>query len=125
MRANTISLKEVAAVVAAILVNAFILSQVVGGISANQNANVAFAQPYMNGESCMDPGICASGHCEQGVCCDTACNGTSRLCNQPGSLGVCTPVIPAPSLSWPGQFLAATLLTLIGWFGLRRMRRSN
>ena len=124
MRAKEITFKEVAAVIAAIIVNAFILSQVVGGVSSNQ-PTLAFAQGYVDGENCgTDASLCNSGFCEQGVCCNQACNGTTQLCNQPGRLGSCDPVLPAPSLSWPGQFLAAGLLTLLGWFGLRRLRRS-
>jgi hypothetical protein len=132
MRAMSSKLKEVAAVIAAILVNAFILSQLVGGIGANRPQS-AFAQPYGAGETC-DPTqpdqcvtglICAGTPSGGGVCCQTACNGTTSTCNQPGSEGICTPVLTAPSLSWSGQFLAATLLTLLGWFGLKRARRSN
>lgn len=122
MRANSVSLKEIAAVIAAVVVNAFILSQVVGGISSNQPTS-AFAQPYQDGDPCNDPGQCASGFCEQGVCCATACNGTNQICNSQVAPGVCTPVLGAPTLSWTGQLLAATLLTLLGWFGVRRVRR--
>lgn len=124
MRAKSVSLKEIVAVVAAVVVNAFILSQVVGGVSSNQPTS-AFAQPYQDGDPCTDPGQCTSNFCEQGVCCATACNGTNQICNSQTNPGVCTAVLGAPSLSWPGQFLAATLLTLLGWFGLRRMRKLN
>lgn len=124
MRIISLSVKEVAAVVAAILLNAFVLSQLVGGVMADRPSS-AFAQPYDDGQVCADPGECASGFCEQGVCCNEACNGTTETCNQPGSLGECSQVLPAPSLSWAGQFLSATLLTLLGWFGLRRMRGTH
>jgi hypothetical protein len=31
-------------------------------------------------------------------------------------------VLPAPAMSWPGQIMAALLVTLLGWYGLRRLR---
>jgi hypothetical protein len=124
MRANSVSSKEVAVVMAVILLNAVVLSQLVGGAAADRPPT-AFAQPYDNGFPCLDPSECASGFCEQGVCCNQECNGTSRTCNQPTSLGECTSVLPAPTLSWPGQLIAASLLTLLGWFGLRRLRRTS
>jgi hypothetical protein len=108
MRAMSRTLKQVAAVAAVIVLNAFLLSQLTGGITAQQPSS-AFAQPYGDGLPCTDPGECESGFCEQGCCCATEC----------------TPLIPAPSLSWTGQLLSATLLTLFGWFGLRRMRRQS
>lgn len=124
MRAMRVSLKEIAAVAAAVVVNALILSQIVGGLSFYR-PSTAFAQPYNDGLPCTLPSECISGFCEQGVCCDQSCNGTTESCNQPANLGQCTPLLTAPSMSWPGQLLAATLLTLLGWFGIRRMRESN
>lgn len=116
----SVSLKEAAAVIAAILLNAFILSQLVGGLNANQ-PSPAFAQPYDNGQTCVDPTDCISGNCVDDVCCDTPCDQPGQTCGT----GVCTAAIPAPSMNLPGQFLAATLLTLLGWFGLRRLRRND
>lgn len=124
MRAMSSTLKQVAAVAAVIVLNAFLLSQLTGGITAQQ-PSPAFAQPYGDGLPCEDPGECASGFCEQGCCCATECSGVNVSCCQPAFAGECTPLIPAPSLSWTGQLLSATLLTLFGWFGLRRMRRQS
>ena len=124
MRAKSVSMREIAAVVAAIVVNAVILSQVVGGISSTQPTSTFAQGPYMNGDPCMVDTDCISDICQQGTCCDRACDGVHEICNNPANPGVCSAVLPAPSLSWPGQFLAATLLTLLGWFGLRRMRRA-
>lgn len=124
MRAMTSTIKQIAAIAAAILLNAFLLSQLVGGVVA-QHPSSAFAQPYSGGLPCLDPGECTSGFCEQGVCCATECDGVTSTCNQPAFLGVCTEVLAAPSLSWTGQLLAATMLTLFGWFGLRRMRQTH
>jgi hypothetical protein len=124
MRAKSVSLKEAAAVVAAILLNAFILSQLVGGLQATQ-PSPAFAQPYGIGQTCVDNIDCISGNCVDDICCDSPCRGSGQSCNVPGSPGICTATIPAPSMNLPGQFLAATLLTLLGWFGLRRLRKQD
>jgi hypothetical protein len=43
------------------------------------------------GEACSDDTACGSGHCTEGVCCDTAatdCNGC-KSCNLDGSKGTC------------------------------------
>ncbi len=47
-----------------------------------------------NGTSCTDGSHCASGHCVDDVCCDTACNGLCLACDAPGSLGTCGPQVP-------------------------------
>ena len=120
MRAKSVSLKEAAAVVAAILLNAFILSQLVGGLQATQ-PSPAFAQPYGIGQTCVDPIDCILGNCVDNVCCDSPCDAPGQTC----ATGICTNALPAPSMNLPGMFLAATLLTLLGWFGLRRMRKQD
>jgi hypothetical protein len=33
-----------------------------------------------NGKACLVDGDCQSGHCEQGVCCNVACDGTCKSC---------------------------------------------
>jgi hypothetical protein len=35
---------------------------------------------------------CASGFCAAGVCCNTACDGSCVSCNQPGRVGICSPL---------------------------------
>ncbi len=42
-----------------------------------------------NGLLCMTGAGCASGYCEQGVCCEAACAGPCRSCNREGSVGSC------------------------------------
>jgi hypothetical protein len=42
------------------------------------------------GQSCSANTDCDSGHCTDGVCCDTACNGKCQACNLAGSMGTCT-----------------------------------
>ncbi len=44
------------------------------------------------GSACKSPSQCESGHCVDGVCCNTACKGACLTCNDPSSLGACAPV---------------------------------
>jgi len=46
------------------------------------------------GETCSSDGDCDLGHCVDGVCCNTTCEGTCNRCNVAGSIGTC---IEAPS----------------------------
>ena len=55
----------------------------------------------MLGAVCQQDTECASEHCvrpgmngnpNEGVCCNTACNGACRVCNQLEKLGTCSPV---------------------------------
>ena len=48
------------------------------------------------GGSCGSDAQCGTGHCVDGVCCDTACTGQCEACNVAGSAGVCSPVVGAP-----------------------------
>jgi hypothetical protein len=52
-----------------------------------------------NGIACGTANECATGFCEQGICCASACQGTCRSCALPGAttLGVCSNV-PAATL---------------------------
>jgi len=43
-----------------------------------------------NGQACTSTSICASGFCVDGVCCESACNGTCVSCRA-GSPGKCSP----------------------------------
>jgi hypothetical protein len=59
------------------------------------------------GEACTSPQACLSGNCADGVCCDTACEGSCEACAEPSSAGTCAPlaagspprVLAAPKLS--------------------------
>jgi hypothetical protein len=44
-----------------------------------------------NSVTCTSAAECASGFCVDGVCCDSACDGTCASCNQAGRIGKCTP----------------------------------
>jgi hypothetical protein len=45
---------------------------------------------------CSRDSDCSTGHCSDGVCCNTACGGQCEACDLPGSRGVCVPVIGEP-----------------------------
>jgi hypothetical protein len=45
-----------------------------------------------NGERCACGDECGSGFCVDGVCCNSACNGTCQRCDVAGSAGMCAPV---------------------------------
>jgi MYXO-CTERM domain-containing protein len=45
-----------------------------------------------NGQMCETSGICNSGSCVDGVCCDTSCNGQCEACDSAGNEGICSPV---------------------------------
>jgi hypothetical protein len=53
-----------------------------------------------NGSTCGADAECGSGHCVDGVCCDTACTGQCEACDiveaATGRSGRCLPVVGAP-----------------------------
>jgi len=49
-----------------------------------------------NGKSCGTARECTSNLCVDGVCCNAACTGQCEVCNEPGSVGTCTPIAGAP-----------------------------
>ena len=110
--------KEIGLVVATVLLNAVLLAQLVSGPRGQISA--AFAQPYQDGEKCMTDGVCASGHCTDGVCCNVACDLAGQSCVVPGFVGSCISPAQSPVLSLPFQWIAAGLVALIAVFRLRR-----
>src|SRR5690606_24730354 len=48
------------------------------------------------GDACSGDVQCASGHCVDGVCCNTACEGQREACNLVAAPGVCLPVMGEP-----------------------------
>lgn len=62
------------------------------GCSVKVDAFEDFILPFLgaaNGETCSNRDECGSGHCLEGVCCQTACDGACNSCAQPGSVGIC------------------------------------
>jgi hypothetical protein len=55
-----------------------------------------------NGMACATAAECASGSCEQGVCCGGACGGSCVSCALPGREGTCS-VLPAGTGCTPAQ----------------------
>jgi MYXO-CTERM domain-containing protein len=51
--------------------------------------------------TCATGDDCATGFCEDGYCCNTACSGPCDFCNLPGSQGICT-IAPAGTPSSGG-----------------------
>ena len=47
-----------------------------------------------NGETCSVDSECCSGYCVDGYCCDSACDSPCDRCDDPSSLGNCTPYPP-------------------------------
>jgi len=45
-----------------------------------------------NGTPCTSAAMCASGYCEQGVCCNTGCSAACVACNLTGKVGTCSPI---------------------------------
>ncbi|HXJ18822.1 MAG TPA: hypothetical protein VMT03_01210, partial [Polyangia bacterium] len=60
-----------------------------GGACDFSDASCGQAQ---NGQPCTKDSGCTSGHCTDGVCCNSACNGACTSCNSPGRVGVCFPI---------------------------------
>ena len=44
------------------------------------------------GDGCSVDAECGTGHCAQGSCCDSACDGQCESCKVAGSVGSCVPV---------------------------------
>ena|GEM_PF-3032678 len=42
-----------------------------------------------NGDACSDGATCASGHCVDGVCCESACDGVCEACDVAEQTGLC------------------------------------
>jgi hypothetical protein len=59
-----------------------------GGVCDFSNESCGKAQ---NGQPCTKDLGCISGHCTDGVCCNSVCNGACTACNLPGRVGTCFP----------------------------------
>jgi hypothetical protein len=77
------------------------------------------------GSECRDPTDCASGNCEDDVCCDRPCDGPEEACDRPGFVGRCTRLSPTPALSPMAALLLAGALGSLGALVLARRRRRD
>lgn len=62
------------------------------GCSVKVDAFEDFIAPFLgtlNGDTCTDDNECGSGHCIDGICCESACDSTCNSCSETGSLGLC------------------------------------
>ncbi|AUX20000.1 hypothetical protein SOCEGT47_004570 [Sorangium cellulosum] len=62
------------------------------GCEEDQACNATGECKAANGQECTAPEDCGSGNCVDGVCCDTACDGTCMACNVAESAGTCSPI---------------------------------
>jgi MYXO-CTERM domain-containing protein len=53
------------------------------------------------GEACQLADECASGLCVDGVCCNAPCQGACEACAEPGTKGICMPVMGKPRAGHP------------------------
>ncbi len=62
-----------------------------GGMAGADAGADADAAPPLGqlGATCTDGNACESGNCVDGVCCDSACDGTCKSCDQSGHEGTC------------------------------------
>jgi hypothetical protein len=66
------------------------------------------------GAACGLNSECTSGYCTDGVCCESACNGTCEKCNQAGRSGFCDPL---PAGTNPDNDCTAQSVTTCGLTG--------
>lgn len=77
------------------------------------------------GGECTDAAECATEFCEQGFCCNTACDGPLVSCGQPGQQGICAAIVaPAPAASGGGLAAMVAALGLIGLVAMYLRRRA-
>jgi len=50
----------------------------------------------VRGKSCKEARECASGHCVDGVCCESSCSGQCESCGEAGTEGTCAAIIGKP-----------------------------
>ena len=68
-----------------------------GGDVDLANADLTGVIPKHKGDACTPSDVCDTGHCVDGVCCDSACNGACTACTVTGLVGTCSAIPPGGS----------------------------
>lgn len=68
----------------------FLAGTLDGSATTTGSGDAASVKWLVLGDSCSTDGDCPSNHCVDGVCCDTACDGTCEACDLSGTVGTCT-----------------------------------
>ncbi|AUX23852.1 uncharacterized protein SOCEGT47_043820 [Sorangium cellulosum] len=63
------------------------------GCAEDQVCDAAGECKGPNGQACASGAACASGHCVDGVCCNTSCSATCTACNVFRSVGTCSDIL--------------------------------
>jgi hypothetical protein len=69
------------------------------GMNAQQGAAYVEALLSQAGDSCSADSTCGTGHCVDGVCCETACTSQCQACDVPGNAGICSTISGSPHQS--------------------------
>jgi len=78
------------------------------------------------GQQCVLTSDCQGGlTCVDGVCCNSPCDGPGESCDLPNRVGFCSRPQIAPATSQTGQAVAAGVLIVLAWFGLRALWRRD
>jgi len=60
-------------------------------LESDSDASTTLQQELALGANCSAAEECSSGHCVDGKCCESACDGACERCDVPGFAGQCTP----------------------------------
>lgn len=67
-----------------------------------------------SGQECFDGTDCVTGHCVDGICCNTECTESCKACNLAGSVGTCSNISQGKQDYYPFQACAGASLACDG-----------